>query len=115
MTPFRLLAALALLTTLSACGGGGRGDGPTVTRAYATGPLQTACLRADRRAASPQLCGCVQAVADRTLSGRDQSRAVRFFRDPHQAQVTRQSDRRGDEAFWLRYKDFVSAAERVCA
>jgi hypothetical protein len=77
--------------------------------------MQTACLRADRSSATPQLCGCVQAAADDVLSRRDQSRAVRFFKDPHQAQVTRQSDRRSDEAFWLRYRTFVSQAERLCA
>jgi hypothetical protein len=114
MSPFRITTAFALLLTLSACGGGSSGT-PGVTRAYATGPMQTACLRADRSAASPQLCGCVQAAADASLSRRDQSRAVRFFKDPHQAQVTRQSDRRGDEAFWQRYKRFVSVAERSCA
>ncbi|TFL18915.1 hypothetical protein DR046_07625 [Jannaschia formosa] len=107
---------MAACLVLSACGGGRAVDGlPTVTRAYATGPLQTACLRADRTAASPQLCGCVQAAADDVLSRRDQSRAVAFFKDPHQAQVTRQSDRRSDEEFWQRYKTFVAQAERLCA
>jgi hypothetical protein len=113
-TSTKTLAALASLLALSACGGGGSG-GPAVTRAYATGPMQTACLRADRTAASPQLCGCVQAAADAVLSSRDQSRAVRFFRDPGEAQEVRQSDRRGDEAFWQRYRTFVDVAERTCS
>lgn len=114
MSHIKTLAALVTVAFLSACGSGPAGV-PGVTRAYATGPMQTACLRADRTAASPQLCGCVQAAANAVLSRRDQSRAVRFFADPHQAQVTRQSDRRGDEAFWQRYKSFVSVAERSCA
>ncbi|PWJ14419.1 hypothetical protein [Jannaschia seohaensis] len=114
-TPIKLSAAVAACLVLSACGGGRDAGQPTVTRAYATGPVQTACLRADRRAASTTLCGCVQAAADSVLSRRDQSRAVQFFKDPHQAQVTRQSDRRSDEAFWQRYKTFVAQAERLCA
>jgi hypothetical protein len=60
------------------------------------------------------LCGCVQYVADRTLSRGEQRRAVRFFRDPHEAQVVRQSDRPRDEAFWPRYRAFADTAERVC-
>jgi hypothetical protein len=114
MSPTKIFAASALLIALCACGGG-RDSSPLVTRAYATGPMQAACMQADRAAASPQLCGCVQAAANRVLSRRDQSRAVGFFRDPHEAQVVRQSDRRGDEAFWLRYREFVSVAERSCA
>ncbi|WP_235962499.1 hypothetical protein [Jannaschia marina] len=111
----RALGALALAVVLSACGGG-RSDGPSAgVRAFATGPIHTACLRADRRAASSSLCGCVQATANLSLSRGEQSRAVAFFRDPHLAQVTRQSDRAGDERFWRRYKDFVAAAERNCA
>ncbi|WGH79867.1 hypothetical protein [Jannaschia ovalis] len=112
MSRFNLFAlTLGAALTLSACGGGR--DAP-VQRAYATGPIQTACLRADRSAANRQLCGCVQAAADAKLSSGEQSRAVRFFRDPHHAQEVRQSDRRRDEAFWKRYKDFVSTAERIC-
>ena len=106
---FAAMAGTALL--LSGCGG--RLDTP-VQRAYATGPVQTACLRADRSAANRQLCGCVQAAADRQLSGGDQRRAVRFFKDPHHAQEVRQSDRPRDEAFWKRYKEFVASAERLC-
>jgi hypothetical protein len=113
MTFTRTILPLAALLALSACGGGGGRDGPT--RAFATGPIQAACLQADRRAASIALCGCVQAVANAELSGSDRGRVPRFFRDPHQAQVTRQSDRASDEAFWDRYRAFVTSAERRCA
>ena len=115
MTPIKTTLALAATLALTACGGGGRGGDVTVARSYATGPVQTACLRADRQAANRQLCGCVQAAANATLSGGDQSRAVKFFRDPHMAQEVRQSDRASDEAFWKRYKRFVEVAERSCA
>lgn len=105
--------AIALIACigLSACGGGGA-SAPRI--AYAEGPMQTACLRADRRSANRALCGCVQAAANVALSRRDQRQAVRFFGDPHRAQVVRQSDRASDEAFWRRYKVFVAQAEQTC-
>ena len=115
MTPIKLSLMLVATLVLSACGGGGRGGDVVVARSYATGPMQTACLRSDRRAAGRQLCGCVQATANATLSRGDQAKAVRFFKDPHEAQVVRQSDRAADEAFWKRYKQFVEVAERTCA
>ncbi|GIT91007.1 hypothetical protein JANAI62_14620 [Jannaschia pagri] len=115
MTPIKLSLALAAVLALSACGGGGgRGGDVTQSRPYATGPVQAACLKADRRAASRSLCGCVQATANQTLTRRERARAVKFFRDPHLAQVTRQSDRPADERFWPRYKRFVAVAERAC-
>lgn len=114
MNPIKMTMALGLVATLSACGGG-RLDSSSSARAFATGPIHSACLRSDRRAASGSLCGCVQATADRELSRGEQSRVVSFFRDPHLAQVTRQSDRPRDERFWPKYKDFVSKAERNCA
>jgi hypothetical protein len=108
----RTILALAACAALASCGGGR--DAPP-SRGYATGPIQTACLRADRRAADPLLCGCVQAAANASLSARDRNRAVRFYADPHRAQEVRQSDRASDEAFWRRYRAFVSVAERSCA
>ncbi|MEM7488183.1 MAG: arginine transporter [Pseudomonadota bacterium] len=112
MTPIRLSLFLALAATLSACGGGPRET--TAPRAFATGPIQTACLQAGRDGASRQLCGCVQAVANTSLSAGDQSRAVEFFRTPHLAQEVRQSDRARDEAFWKRYRTFFEATEQFC-
>lgn len=114
MNPIRLTTALGLVAALSACGG--RLDtSSSGVRAFATGPIHSACLRSDRRAASGSLCGCVQATANRSLNRGEQARAVAFFRDPHLAQITRQSDRAGDERFWLRYRAFVASAERNCA
>lgn len=113
MNPITIPAALTATLLLSACGGGGREA--TVVRSFATGPIHTACLRSGREAAGNALCGCVQASANAILSRGEQARAVAFFRDPHLAQVTRQSDRAGDERFWLRYKQFVETAERSCA
>ncbi|WP_281825984.1 hypothetical protein [Jannaschia rubra] len=117
MNPIKMMAPLAVTLVLGACGGGavggGRFDAPV--RSFATGPIHSACMRSDRAARSSSLCGCVQATADATLGRSEQARVVAFFRDPHLAQVTRQSDRRGDERFWTRYKQFVSVAERTCA
>ena len=101
MRKFLILGALA---TTTACGGGGK----------VSGDVGQACMDAGRRDASPALCTCVQQVANRTLSSRDQSRAVAFFDDPQLAQDTRQSDRSSDEAFWGRYKAFTELATEIC-
>jgi len=78
------------------------------------GPIESACLKSDRPGVSRGLCGCIQQAADLTLTNGDQRRAVRFFKDPHQAQIVRQSDRRSDEAFWQRYKRFGTTAAAYC-
>jgi hypothetical protein len=102
MRYFLMIGAVA---SVAACGGGSRG---------ATGDISQACLEADRRAASPALCSCVQQVANQSLSNGDQSRAVAFFSDPQLAQDTRQSDRGSDERFWDRYKAFTELATQIC-
>ncbi|PJI84980.1 hypothetical protein BC777_2974 [Yoonia maricola] len=103
MRYFLLAGALA---SVAACGGGsGRG---------ATGDISRACIDADRSAASPALCSCVQQVANQSLSGSDQARAATFFEDPQLAQDTRQSDRSSDERFWLRYRAFTDLASEIC-
>lgn len=78
------------------------------------GPIDRACMRADRKAASSELCGCIQQVADQSLSRADQRRAAKFFDEPAMAQEVRQSDRRSDESFWLRYKEFGERAAALC-
>jgi hypothetical protein len=103
MRYFLMAGALA---SMAACGGGGSGG--------ATGDISRACLDADRKAASPALCSCVQQVANQSLSGSDQSRAVVFFENPQLAQDTRQSDRGSDERFWKRYRAFTDLASEIC-
>lgn len=78
------------------------------------GPIENACLASGRQAASPQLCGCIQAAANAVLDRRDQRRAAEFFRDPHRAQVVRMSKTAEDNAFWARYREFGALAERRC-
>lgn len=79
------------------------------------GPIDNACIRSERGAANPALCGCIQQVADMTLSRADQRRAAGFFRDAQQAQDVRMSKRDADNQFWARYKTFAATAEAYCA
>lgn len=94
---------LSTFVVLAACGGN-----------RVSGDISNACMGADRTAATPRLCSCVQQAANSTLSGAEQRRAAKFFEDPHQAQETRQSDNSSDERFWLRYKNFSTTASRMC-
>jgi hypothetical protein len=79
------------------------------------GPIESACLRSDRKAANRALCGCIQQVADMTLRGTDQRRAAAFFKDPDKAQQVKMSKRNNDDAFWDRYQSFGEQAEAFCA
>ena len=76
--------------------------------------IERACLKSERGGGNRTLCGCIQDAANLTLTSRDQRKAAEFFSDPHQAQVVRQSDRRSDEAFWERYRNFGQTAEVFC-
>lgn len=86
----------------------------TAGKPFARGPLERACMSSNRRARSSELCGCIQAVANDTLTGAQQRRAVGFYSDPHEAQVVRQSSNANDRSFWTDYRAFGTRAERVC-
>lgn len=101
----RYLLMAAVMISVAGCGGGDR---------YVGGDIATACVNADRRAASPALCSCVQQVANQSLSAGDQARAATFFANPDLAQITRRSDNPSDERFWLRYRAFADLAEQIC-
>lgn len=116
--------ALIGLLSLGACGGSNHSSSNVVTSAatgvngslmFAQGPISRACMSAGRQKASRTRCGCVQAVANQSLTASDQRRGARFFDDPHQAQETRQSDNPASEAFWLRWKAFGDTAGRICS
>ena len=77
--------------------------------------IERACLKSDRGQGNRSLCGCIQDAANLTLTSRDQRHAATFFSDPHRAQEVRQSDRRSDEAFWERYRNFGQTAETFCS
>lgn len=109
---------MVCLLALAACGGGR----DRVERYYggasvqfASGPVATACRTSGRKAANSSLCGCIQAAADRSLTGSDQRLAAKFFRDPHHAQEIKMSKSSRDDAFWDRYKVFVARAEQSCS
>lgn len=100
--PFLLAAALAAgFVSLSA-------------GASLAGPISTACMAAARPGANPGLCGCIQNVADQTLSRSDQRQAAKFFRDPDAAQQIRTSTNSRHSEFWQRYKAFGARAEATC-
>lgn len=101
MKSFRLAAAFAVI--LSAISG-----------AAVAGPIQKACMASDR-GGDRTLCSCIQQAADMTLSGSDQRRAAKFFKDPEAAHVTWVSQKASDDAFWERYKSFGQTAEAYCA
>ena len=83
--------------------------------AASAGPIERACMRSDREAANRNLCGCIQDVADATLSRRDQALAAKFFKKPAMAQEVRQSDRPSYEVFWKKYKEFGETAQTYCS
>lgn len=87
---------------------------PTISGAALAGPIERACMASDRGAANRSLCGCIQQAADQTLSGGDQRRAAKFFKDPEVAHTTWVSQSSSDDAFWERYKEFGATAEASC-
>lgn len=85
------------------------------TSAANAGTIERACLSSGRRAANGAVCGCIQNVANKTLSWSDQRKAAKLFTEPHRAQELRQSDRSSDEKFWDRYRAFGSVAQNACS
>lgn len=110
----RNVAVLAMVALVASCGSRAPRSGGGGAKAFATGPIYSACLKADRKAASSSRCGCVQAVANQKLSSADQSRAATFFANPQKAQDTRQADNFMLEAFWKRYKAYGASAAKTC-
>lgn len=113
----KFISILIMLGLLAGCSGSSRSKGgtdySTITR-VSSGPISRACLSSDRKARSRQLCGCIQAAADRTLSNSDQKLAASFYNNPQKAQDIRQSDRSAHEVFWKKYRNFSETAEAIC-
>ncbi|MBP9049477.1 MAG: hypothetical protein WAT35_12610 [Tabrizicola sp.] len=101
MKPYMLLAAAAAFF-------------PVMSSVAMAGPIERACMASDR-GGNRSLCGCIQQAADMTLSGGDQRRAAKFFKDPEAAHATWISQSKSDDAFWDRYKSFGQTAEAYCA
>lgn len=76
--------------------------------------IEQACMNSGRSSANRSLCGCIQRVADQTLTSSDQRTAARFFKDPQKAQDMRMSKSDRDNAFWERYQNFGYTAGKVC-
>ncbi|MDZ7905668.1 MAG: hypothetical protein U5N55_07800 [Cypionkella sp.] len=102
MTQFYIRSGLALALILA-------------SGAALAGPIETACNKSSRKAASRPLCNCIQQIADQTLANADQRRAAEFFKNPDKAHATWVSKTGRDDAFWERYKQFGSYAEQYCA
>ena len=100
MKPYMLLAAAAAFF-------------PLMSSIAVAGPIERACMASDR-GGNRALCGCIQQAADMTLSGGDQRRAAKFFKDPEAAHATWVSQSKSDDAFWDRYKSFGQTAEAYC-
>lgn len=112
-----MIIAGAAALGLTACGGSSYSSAravPAKPVLFATGPIYSACRSGGRDQANRTRCGCVQAVANQSLSASDQSRGAGFFGNPQQAQEVRVSDRAVDERFWRRWKDYSESAARQC-
>ena len=77
------------------------------------GAIDSACMKYAGRA-NAATCGCIQQVADSTLSRSDQRRAAGFFKDPDKAHKVWLSKSDRDDEFWERYKNFGATAEAYC-
>lgn len=77
-------------------------------------PVEQACMRSGRAAATTALCGCIGNAAVQTLNFGEQRQAARLFSDPDRAEVMRMSSNRRDETFWENYQRFGEAAEAMC-
>ena len=86
-----------------------------MAQAAQAGPVEAACNRSNRDAATRSLCACIGQVADQTMRGADQRRAAGFFKDPDKAHKVWVSQSGSDDAFWDRYKAFGDQAEAYCA
>ena len=98
----RVMVLLALLG-VGACGG------------RVSGEIGQACLASGRSGASARTCGCVQAVANRSLTRSEQSRVAGFFEEPERAQALRVRDDAASERLWVRYRAFADNAAAVCS
>lgn len=105
-----------VFTVLSACSGAQDVDrfagGARVT--LANGPISNACKASGRKGANQRVCGCIQSIANGSLTSSDQRLAAGFYKDPQKAQTVKMSKSTGHDAFWDRYKVYASRSERIC-
>jgi hypothetical protein len=78
------------------------------------GALDRACRKSNRPSATPEMCRCIQRVANDSLTRSERRKAAKFFKDPQRAQNMRQSDRSSDKIMWKKYKVFGQRAREIC-
>lgn len=78
------------------------------------GVIDRACRKSDRSASSPQLCSCIQKVANSSLNMVERRKVAKWFKNPKKAEKVRMSDRASDEALWQKYKAFGAQATKSC-
>ncbi|MDW3224360.1 MAG: hypothetical protein R8G34_16020 [Paracoccaceae bacterium] len=112
--------AVSIFLLVTACGS--RGSDPQVRQVvtntaagFAIGPIGSACLAQNRRSATQQRCGCIQEVANRTLTSSQQARSTRFFNEPSLLQDVRQSSAPSNVRFWEAWQRFAETSQAVCA
>ena len=102
MTVLQIRALLAAVSLMGCAG------------AASAGPVESACMASARASGNAALCGCVQKVADVTLSGPDQRLVAQFFLDPDKAERVRMDPSASANEFWQRYTQFGEKAEMTC-
>ncbi len=80
----------------------------------AAGVIERACRLSDSPSATPELCSCIQEVADRNLNMFERRKVAKWFNDPDLSQKARQSHRKRDRKLWERYKAFGEEARQTC-
>ncbi|WP_298839712.1 hypothetical protein [uncultured Roseobacter sp.] len=123
----RTAAAFCLTLLLAACSAPGTTSAPAGQQRavflpasggspqFASGEIANACLKKNRRGASPARCGCVQAVANRTLTPSEKRRGAAFFGDPERVHEMKVSDSPANERFWEHWSRFADQAELICS
>lgn len=90
---------------------------PAITTSATAGTaIASACVSSARGAQAPNLCSCIQTVADSMLSASEQRLGAQIFIEPHKSQQIRASARANgaDAAFWAKWQAFGAAAGQYC-
>ena len=78
----RVIVCFAALLILFSCGSSNSSRSSGSVKLFAKGPIYSACKSAGRKKATKQRCGCVQAIANKSLTANDQRRGASFFKNP---------------------------------
>lgn len=76
--------------------------------------MEAACRTSGGPGVPEGFCRCMQQVADRSLSLREQKLAAQFLRNPVRANRIKARNPKRHEAFWERYDTFQVALRRHC-